>query len=325
MAFDAHKNLAIGTVATPPAPPGIGLSLTVATGEGTRFPVPPFQATVWPSAAIPTPANAEIVRVTGVNGDVITLGARAQEGTVARAIAVGDLIAATITAKSLTDVETEFAAYARLTAANTFTEPQTFRDSGGVVRLKLNDLSQPVDTRRIELQNYGQRLHLSAINDAETQGAEMLALDRIGNTFIVKDLYEKQRTTPMGHWIDIPFNAANFSTPTAGATWTVTSQVTFAYTLIGKTVSLLLYVAHPAATITGAPVRLYVTLPAVITPGRSVGTPYSYSGASGATSGTGVAFMNGGSVIIDLLRDVAGTTFPAGGVYLYLTLTYSIS
>jgi hypothetical protein len=106
MAFDAHKNLAVSSVATPPAPPGTGLSLNVAAGDGARFPAPPFNATVWPATASPTPANAEILRVTAIAGDNLTI-ARMQEGTAARAIAVGDLIAATITAKTLTDLETQ--------------------------------------------------------------------------------------------------------------------------------------------------------------------------------------------------------------------------
>ena len=50
-------------------------------------------------------------------------------------------------------------------------------------------------------------------------------------------LYEKGRTTAMGHWIDVPFNAANF----AGyrlTDWTVVageSHRESLYSLIGKT------------------------------------------------------------------------------------------
>jgi len=102
MAFDAHKNLAISTVTT--ATGAAGTTLGVTAGEGARFPAVPFQATVWPFDQAPTPANAEVVRVTARTTDSLTI-TRAQEGTTARAIVVGDLIAATITAKSLTDIE----------------------------------------------------------------------------------------------------------------------------------------------------------------------------------------------------------------------------
>ena len=53
MAFDAHKNLAISTVVTAPTPATSGTTLTVTAGEGARFPAPPFNATVWPSTAMP--------------------------------------------------------------------------------------------------------------------------------------------------------------------------------------------------------------------------------------------------------------------------------
>jgi hypothetical protein len=107
--FDEHKNLAISTVATAPSPATSGTSLVVASGEGSRFPATPFNASAWPSDAEPTAANAEIVRVTDRSSDTLTI-ARAQEGTTARSIAVGWKIAATITAKTLTDIESAISA-----------------------------------------------------------------------------------------------------------------------------------------------------------------------------------------------------------------------
>jgi hypothetical protein len=104
MAFDAHSNLAVSTIATAPAPATSGTTLTVAVGEGARFPVAPFNCTVWPATALPTPVNAEVVRVTARTGDVLTI-TRAQEATTARSIVAGDLVAATITAKTITDIE----------------------------------------------------------------------------------------------------------------------------------------------------------------------------------------------------------------------------
>lgn len=104
MAFDAHKNFAYSTVATAPSPASSGTSLVVASGEGAAFPAVPFNATVWPAGSQPTAANAEIVRVTNITTDTFTI-ARTQESTSARSIGVGDQIAATITAKTLTDIE----------------------------------------------------------------------------------------------------------------------------------------------------------------------------------------------------------------------------
>lgn len=104
MAFDAHTNFAISAVATVPSPANSGTSLAVTSGHGTRFPAAPFNASVWPASTAPTPANAEIVRVTAVSGDTFTI-VRIQESSAARSIVVGDQISATITAKTLTDVE----------------------------------------------------------------------------------------------------------------------------------------------------------------------------------------------------------------------------
>ena|SRR3990167_1189532 len=101
---DAHANFAVSLVATAPTPAASGTSLVVTAGEGTRFPAVSFNATVWPAGAQPTPANAEIVRVSNIATDTFTI-ARAQESTSARTIVVGDQIAATITAKTLTDAE----------------------------------------------------------------------------------------------------------------------------------------------------------------------------------------------------------------------------
>jgi len=81
-----------------------GTTLGVGIGEGARFPAAPFNATVWPFDMAPDPTTAEVVRVTARTGDSLTI-TRAQEGTTARAIIVGDFVAATITAKSLTDIE----------------------------------------------------------------------------------------------------------------------------------------------------------------------------------------------------------------------------
>jgi len=101
--LDAHKNFGYSTVLTPPtgdAP----ITLVVQSGHGARFPTPPFNATVWPAGEQPLSANAEIVRVTAISTDTLTI-TRAQEGSTQRTIVVGDQIAATITAKTLTDVE----------------------------------------------------------------------------------------------------------------------------------------------------------------------------------------------------------------------------
>ena len=109
--MDSHKNAAYSLVATAPSPASSGTSLVVTAGEGGRFPAVPFNATVWATGAQPvfaaggtTGGNFEIVRVTARTTDTLTI-TRAQESTTARTIVVGDQIAATITALTLTDIE----------------------------------------------------------------------------------------------------------------------------------------------------------------------------------------------------------------------------
>jgi hypothetical protein len=95
---DALKNLAYSLVDIPPVTPTVGTSLSVTAGTGSRFPTPPFNATVWPTGTNPTPANAEIVRVTAVTTDTLTI-VRQAEGTSARSVIAGDQIAATLSAQ----------------------------------------------------------------------------------------------------------------------------------------------------------------------------------------------------------------------------------
>lgn len=96
----AYKNLAYSLIATAPSPATSGVSLVVTAATGTKFPAVPFNATIWPVSSQPTTANAEIVTVTAVSTDTLTI-TRAQEGTAARTVIVGDQIAATITAAML--------------------------------------------------------------------------------------------------------------------------------------------------------------------------------------------------------------------------------
>lgn len=130
MAFDPHKNFAYSTVATAPSPATSGTSLVVAAGQGVLFPTPPFNATVWPTGTQPLSTNSEIVRVTSISTDTLTI-TRTQESTSARSIIIGDQIAATMTVKTFTDIEifggaaTNSVATSQTTASTTFVDLAT--------------------------------------------------------------------------------------------------------------------------------------------------------------------------------------------------------
>jgi hypothetical protein len=104
VSFDAHKNFAYSTIATAPSPALSGTSLVLQAGDGAKFPAAPFNAVIWPAGAIPLATNAEIVRVTVVATDTLTI-TRQTETSGNRSVVIGDQIAAAITAKTLTDIE----------------------------------------------------------------------------------------------------------------------------------------------------------------------------------------------------------------------------
>lgn len=122
MSFDQHLNFAVSKIVTAPSPSTSGTSVIITTGEGVRFPVPPFNATVWPVGVPPLDSNAEIVRITAILGDTFTI-LRSQELTSAKPIAEGYYIAATITAKTITDIEDQVANnYYEKLLSSTFTD-----------------------------------------------------------------------------------------------------------------------------------------------------------------------------------------------------------
>ena len=128
---DQHKNFAESLIATAPSPQTSGTSLVVTTGEGSLFPTPPFNATIWPTGEQPTSENAEIVRVTTIATDTFTI-TRAQEGTNARKILVGDQIAATITAQVLMDAEIPLSTWAPFVVSSaSATTVQTIQSATG--------------------------------------------------------------------------------------------------------------------------------------------------------------------------------------------------
>jgi|SRR5215831_10718532 len=120
MAMDLFKNFAYGTIVVPPTPPNLGTTLTVGSGHSSRFPAPPFSASVWPIGLPADPTNAEIIRVTGIAGDVWTIQ-RAQESSTARAILNTDQVAQALTTKAIADLKADC-----LAAAQSWVQAQNF-------------------------------------------------------------------------------------------------------------------------------------------------------------------------------------------------------
>ena len=108
MAFDAHSNLVLAAVLTPPSPATTGTSLVLETGQGASFPTPPFNVVIWPAGTQPSATNAEIARCTDLSGDTMTLTRGPQSGDpggITRTIVAADQVQLGPTVKTFTDIE----------------------------------------------------------------------------------------------------------------------------------------------------------------------------------------------------------------------------
>ncbi len=135
--FDLHNNFAYSTIATAPSPASTGTSLTVQTGDGAKFPKPPFNATVWAAGANPLTTNSEVVRVINVASDTFTIVRNTTSELInqSRSIIVGDQIANTVSAKVLQDIETNIVGWI---------QPQQI--SKGAITLGYNEITSAAST-----------------------------------------------------------------------------------------------------------------------------------------------------------------------------------
>lgn len=120
MALSSLTNLAISTVATAPSPATSGTTLTVASGNGSRFPSSgSFPIVIWPTSVNPDPSNAEIALCTARSTDTLTI-TRAQEGTSARTVVVGDQVMMAVTKAVLDGMAVDVQVF---TSSGTWTKP----------------------------------------------------------------------------------------------------------------------------------------------------------------------------------------------------------
>lgn len=90
-----HKDFAVGEVLTAPSPDTTGTSLVLKSGQGGDMPATPFYATAIPPVNTPTKSTSEVVLVTTVSADTLTI-VRGQKGTTAKSIAAGWVIVNTL-------------------------------------------------------------------------------------------------------------------------------------------------------------------------------------------------------------------------------------
>jgi len=161
-------------------------------------------------------------------------------------------------------------------------------------RPKVNfiETDAPTDQKQWNWVADGQQLFIEALTDAGFTVINPLQINRSGDASIFRDIYEKQRSAPIGHWIQITFNAANF-TSDVGA-WTVGGASNLNYMLIGKTIIMRVTLVN--TTVSGSPTTLSVALPAGITAvaGTSnTSVPMFYSEDGTATYKVGIGNFGG--------------------------------
>ena len=265
--------------------------------------------TAVPSAHHTTHETGGTDVVAAIDGSVITSGAvAAARGGTGTTTGLTLLNASNVTTGTLPVAQLP-ANVARTDAANIFTgNPQVL--SSASPGINLTDTSQAANLRIFYIQNTSQGLYFRAFDDTLSPVINPLFLTRSGDAAIARDLYEKGRTTPMGHWIDVPFNAANF-TATAG-TWTVTAGNVLmnAYTLIGKTLYWVILIA--ASSVSATTPDLRITLPAGLSISR-----YSETSFAASDNGAIVANVTGqlapGVSYLALHRDLAASILWSAG------------
>jgi hypothetical protein len=203
------------------------------------------------------------------------------------------------------------ASAAFINQGNTFTGNQEIRKDAP--QLIQHDTSGVANARRVSAFTYGGAFFIQMLDDAGAYQVNALELTRTGDAKIGRDVYEKGRPTPMGHWVDF--------TPSigGGGTMTITTLHAARYIVIGKTMTISLY-----ASVT----MLYgATFQSLTLPGGAVGVGLSANPMlyAGTAQGTGLAQTQAGVATLRFYRDLTTvTTWQDGAYTLGTTATFAI-
>lgn len=230
MAYDAHSNFGYSTVATAPSPADSGTTMVFATGEGALMPTPPYNLTIYPTATDSLASNSEIVRVLAQTGDTVTTMTRAQEGTSARSILVGDQCANCTSKKVFTDIEAAADAAAAAAAAITKTS------------IGLGNVTNDAQTKAAIVPNTAPSAGQILVGNA---GGTAFAPVSLSGKVAITSAGVASVTLASG---DIPNNAAN--TSGNAATVTTNANLTGPITSVGNVTTVANDIALPGSPTT---------------------------------------------------------------------------
>ena len=217
------------------------------------------------SAAITGGVTAATVDATGA----ITAASFNGQGTGLTSIPAGQLTGTAVDARLTANVPLK-------DTANTFTQQQTFTANAQIegttplLYLKETDAGSNLKFWRhyIDAAVY----YFQTVTDALGSPTTLFSITRAGlltltgNFTLTGSIIERGRATALGEWIAVTFAAGNFTS--SSGTWVVASgdQITFAYTLIGKTITIVFDIS--TSTVTGSPSELRITIPGSFTANR---------------------------------------------------------
>lgn len=143
------------------------------------------------------------------------------------------------------------------------------------------------------------------------------------NIYARTAIYERTRTTPAGEWIDVAFNAADY-TGSGTLVWTVQSGdiTALAYTLVGKTMTVAFSI--DTSSVIGTGMTLIIPIPGGFTSARTVEVAIHI--LDNLVRTTGYAFVSAGTTTISFRRtNEANFAASADGTYIRGEIAFPIS
>jgi len=197
---------------------------------------------------------------------------------------------------------------------NIFTQSQKI-EKAVTPSLQFSDITQPTDLAKFNITNFSQELFLQAVNGAENIQTGALTITRTGDGSFTGTIRERQRTVALGEWINVPYNAGNYTG--LGGTWTVSAGAILEnrYTLIGKT-GIYVFILN-ASTTDGNVGQLAIKNPM---PGA---TGYAITMARMGTADVITAYANNGDNNIYMIRP-GFVNFPTSTGSLWFSIVMNV-